>query len=53
MHSKHFKGKDVISAVRTTFLVNPEGEIAKVWDNVKAAGHAEKVLGELKTLKEK
>jgi peroxiredoxin Q/BCP len=52
MHPKHFKGKDVISAVRTTFLINPEGKITKVWDNVKAAGHAEKVLLELKTLKE-
>ena len=52
MHPKHFKGKDVISAVRTTFLINPEGKITKVWDNVKDAGHAEKVLLELKTLKE-
>lgn len=53
LHPKHFRGKDVISAVRTTFLINPEGKIVKVWDNVKAAGHAEKVLSELKALKEK
>jgi len=53
LHPKHFRGKEVISAVRTTFLIDPEGKIARVWDNVRAAGHAEKVLSELKSLKEK
>jgi len=52
LHSKNFRGKEVISAVRTTFLINTEGKIVKVWDNVKVAGHAEKVLSELKLLKE-
>ena len=53
MHPKNFRGNEVISTVRTTFLINPEGKIEKVWNNVKAAGHAEKVLSELKTLKGK
>jgi peroxiredoxin Q/BCP len=53
LHPKHFRGKEVISAVRTTFLIDTEGEISRVWDNVKATGHAEKVLSELKALKEK
>ncbi|MDI9394245.1 MAG: peroxiredoxin [Euryarchaeota archaeon] len=53
LHPKHFKGKEVIRVVRTTFLINPEGKILKVWDNVKVAGHVEEVLSELKTLKEK
>jgi peroxiredoxin Q/BCP len=53
LHPKNFRGKEVMSAVRTTFLINPEGKIVRVWDNVKAAGHAEKVLSELKNLKEK
>lgn len=51
LHPKHFRGKEVISAVRTTFLINPDGRITRIWDNVKAAGHAEKVLSELRTLK--
>jgi peroxiredoxin Q/BCP len=51
LHPKHFGGKEVISAVRTTFLINPEGKISRVWDNVKAAGHAEKVLSDLRALK--
>ena len=53
LHPKHFRGKDVISAVRTTFLINPEGKIVRIWDHVKVVGHAEKVLSELKKLKEK
>ncbi len=53
LHPKHFRGREVTSAVRTTFLIDPEREIVRVWDNVKATGHAEKVLSELKILKEK
>jgi len=53
LHPKHFRGKEIISVSRTTFLINPEGKIARVWDNVKATGHAEKVLSELRILKEK
>lgn len=53
LHPKHFRGKEIISAVRTTFLIDPERKIARVWDNVRAAGHTEKVLSELKSLKEK
>ncbi len=51
LHPKHFRGKEVVSAVRTTFLIDPEGKIARIWNNVKATGHAEKVLSELKLLK--
>jgi thioredoxin-dependent peroxiredoxin len=51
LHPKHFRGTEVTSTVRTTFLIDPEGKIARVWDNVKATGHAENVLSELKALK--
>jgi Peroxiredoxin len=53
LHPKHYRGKEFISAVRTTFIIDPEGEIVRIWDNVKSTGHAEKVLFELKKLKEK
>lgn len=53
IHPKHFRGREVTSAVRTTFLISPEGEIARVWDNVKVTGHAEKVLSELRNLEKK
>ena len=53
LHPKNFRGREVISAVRTTFLIDPEGKIVKIWNNVKVNGHAERVLSELKVLKEK
>ena len=30
--------------VRSTFVINPNGEILKQWDKVKVDGHAEEVL---------
>jgi peroxiredoxin Q/BCP len=30
--------------VRTTYLVDRDGKIAKVWDKVKVKGHAQAVL---------
>src|SRR4029078_602210 len=30
--------------IRSTFLVDPDGRIAKVWPKVKAQGHAEAVI---------
>jgi len=30
--------------VRSTFVINPNGEILKHWDKVKVDGHAEEVL---------
>ncbi|MGB9553111.1 MAG: peroxiredoxin [Candidatus Caldatribacteriaceae bacterium] len=35
---------------RSTFLVTPEGGVARVWKKVKVPGHAEEVVGELKKL---
>jgi len=53
LHPKHFRGREFTSAVRTTFLIDSEGGIVRIWDNVKSTGHAERVLSELKTLKKK
>jgi thioredoxin-dependent peroxiredoxin len=52
LHPKRLRGKEVTGTVRTTFLMDPDVKIIRVWDNVKAAGHAEEVLSELKLLKE-
>jgi len=43
-------GKEYMGVVRSTFLINPEGKIAKAWYNVKAKGHAEKVAQAVKEL---
>ena len=45
---KKFMGKENMGTVRTTFLINPEGKIAEVWNNVRVKGHVDAVLEELK-----
>jgi len=44
---KKFMGKEFLGTVRSTFLIDPKGNISKVWDEVKAEGHAQEVLAEL------
>ena len=48
---KKFMGREYDGIFRTSFLINPEGKIAKVYENVKAAEHAEMVLKDLNTLR--
>lgn len=40
-------GKEYLGIVRTTFLIDKNGCITKVYKNVKAAGHAVSVLADL------
>jgi len=40
-------GKVYIGVIRSTFLLDGTGNIVQEWRNVKATGHAEKVLREL------
>jgi peroxiredoxin Q/BCP len=40
-------GRPSIGVLRSTFLVDEQGRIERAWHNVKADGHAAKVLGEL------
>jgi len=44
---KKFMGREFLGTVRSTFLIDPAGKIARVWDNARAAGHADEVLAEL------
>lgn len=41
---KNMYGKITYGIIRSTFLLNPEGKIIKIWRNVKPEGHAQKVL---------
>jgi peroxiredoxin Q/BCP len=43
-------GKTYMGIIRSTFLVDPDGKIARVWSKVKAEGHAESVLAALDEL---
>ncbi len=40
---KTMYGKKVVGVLRSTVLIDPQGKVARVWPNVKAAGHAAKV----------
>jgi peroxiredoxin Q/BCP len=42
---KNMYGKKVKGIARTTFLIDPNGKIAHIFENVKPDGHAEEVLG--------
>jgi peroxiredoxin Q/BCP len=41
---KSMYGKKYMGAERTTFLIDPQGQIAKVFSKVKPAGHAAEVM---------
>jgi thioredoxin-dependent peroxiredoxin len=48
LKEKNMYGKKVIGIARTTFVIDPDGNIAKTFENVKPDGHAEEVLAALK-----
>ena len=41
---KQFMGREYMGVNRTTFLIDEKGKILKVFEKVKAAGHAQEVL---------
>jgi peroxiredoxin Q/BCP len=41
---KSMYGKQYMSMARTTFFIRPNGKIGHVWQQVKAEGHAERLL---------
>jgi peroxiredoxin Q/BCP len=41
---KTMYGKKTMGVIRSTFLINEKGKIERAWYNVRADGHAEKVL---------
>lgn len=46
-------GKKYMGVIRSTFVIDPQGKIIKVWSAVKPIGHAEQVLKFLKPIIEK
>ncbi len=43
-------GRTYFGTVRTTFLIDPDGNIAKVYPNVRVKGHVTRVLEDLRAL---
>jgi len=47
---KKFMGKEYMGVVRSTFLINPNGEIAYKWEKVRVKNHVNDVKEKLKEL---
>ena len=47
---KQMYGKTYMGMVRTTFLIDAEGRIARRWDKVRVKGHAQEVLEAARSL---
>jgi len=47
---KRLAGREYMGVVRSTFLIDPDGIIRRVWTKVKVKGHVESVLDALRTL---
>ena len=50
---KKFMGREYMGILRTSFLINPEGKIAKVYENVKPDAHGEELLADVKAFMRK
>ena len=47
---KSMYGRNFMGIIRTTVLIGADGRIAKIWRNVRVDGHADEVLGAVRTL---
>ena len=48
MEVKEKFGKEYMGIERSTFLIDPDGQIIREWRKVKVNGHVEEVLNALK-----
>ena len=50
---KSMYGKTYMGIERTSFLIDENGKIAKIWPKVKVAGHTDEVMAAIKALNKK
>jgi len=50
---KKMYGREYEGIIRTTYLLDKDNKVVKVWKNVKVKGHAEEVLSFIKNLNQK
>ena len=50
MKEKSMYGKTYLGIERSTFIINPQGELVMEWRQVKVPGHVETVVQYLKQL---
>jgi peroxiredoxin Q/BCP len=46
---KKFMGREYMGVERSTFVIGPDGKLARIWPKVKPAGHADEVLAWLRS----
>ena len=49
---KKFLGREYMGILRQSLLIDPSGKIAKIYEKVSPANHAEEVLADLKSLQQ-
>lgn len=47
---KKFMGREYMGVIRSSFLIDPDGKIAKIYPKVKPAEHADEVLLDMQSL---
>ena len=47
---KSLYGRKFMGLARTTYLIGPDGRVARRWDNVKVDGHVDAVLEAVRSL---
>ena len=47
---KKFLGREYMGTLRSSFLIDPQGAIARIYEEVKPAHHAQEVITDLRTL---
>ncbi len=47
---KSMYGRKYMGVERTTFLIGPDGRVARVWRKVKVPGHADEVLAAVREI---
>ena len=47
---KSMYGKSFLGILRTTFLIGPDGQVARIWRKVRVEGHADEVLQAARSL---
>jgi peroxiredoxin Q/BCP len=45
---KSMYGRSYMGILRNTYLIGPDGKIARIWEKVKVAGHADEVIAAAK-----
>lgn len=48
--TKKFMGREYQGILRMTYLINPEGKIAKVYENVNPITHAKEIISDIKEI---